>query len=140
MWHDLWSQCYGGGCVPSRSVPPLQCCGRGETALVWVHRCAGAPLCGSCRERASRGWPKTRWALRHSAQLSSSASKAIKGDLRNVRVDAVRCPSEPTAVLPLLMLVHFLSVHFISMLFFAMSFIGVDYCARSDHMSVKEHV
>ena len=73
VWHDLWSQSCGGGCVPSRSVLPLRCCGCGETAPVWVHQCASAPLCGSCRERASRGWPKARWALRHSGQLSSIA-------------------------------------------------------------------
>ena len=73
VWQDLWSQCCGGGCVPSRSVLPLRCCGCGETAPVWVHQCASAPLCGSCRERASRGWPKATWALRHSGQLSSSA-------------------------------------------------------------------
>ena len=59
--------------IPSRSVLPLQCCGCGETAPVWVHQCASAPLCGSCRERASRGWPKARWAVRHCGQLSSSA-------------------------------------------------------------------
>ena len=87
---DRWSQCCGGGCVPSRSVLLLRCCGCGETAQVWVHQCASALLCGSCRERAGRGWPKARWALRHSGQLSSSAWKAIQGDLRSVRVDGVR--------------------------------------------------
>ena len=70
VWQDLWSQCCGGGCVPSRSVLPLQCHGCMETAPVWVHQCASAPLCGSCRERAGRGWPKARWALRHSGQMS----------------------------------------------------------------------
>ena len=103
VWHDLWSQCCEGGCVPSRSVLPLRCRGCGETAPVWVHQCASAPLCGSCRERAGRGWPKARWGLRHSGQLSSSAWKAIQGDLRSVRVDGVRCPSAPTAALPLLL-------------------------------------
>ena len=103
VWQDLWSQCCGGGYVPSRSVLPLKCCGCGETALVGVHQCASAPLCGSCRERANRGWPKARWALCHSGQLSSSAWKAIQGDLRGVRVDGVRCRSEPTAALPLLL-------------------------------------
>ena len=37
VWQDLWSQRYEGGCVPSRSVFPLQCSGCGETAPVWVH-------------------------------------------------------------------------------------------------------
>ena len=55
------------------------------------------------RERANRGWPKARWALRPSGQLSSSAWKAIQGDLRSVRVDGVRCPDAQTAALPLLL-------------------------------------
>ena len=104
VWQELWSQRCEGGCVPSRSVLPLKCCGCGETAPVWVHQCASVPLCGSGRERAGRGWPKARWALRHSGQLSSSAWKAIPRDLRGVRVDGVRCPREPTAALPLLLL------------------------------------
>ena len=103
VWQDLWSQCCGGGCVPSPLVLPLRCCGCGETAPVRVHQCASAPLCGSCRERAGMGWPKTRCALRHSGQLLSSARKAIQGDLRSVRVDGVRCPGAPTAALPLLL-------------------------------------
>ena len=103
VWQDLWSQCCGDGCVPSRSVLPLQCCGCGEAGPVRVHHCASAPLCGSCRERASRVGPKARWALLHSTQLSSSAWKAIQGDLRSVRVDGVRCPGEPKAALPLLL-------------------------------------
>ena len=103
VWQDLWSQCCGGGCAPSRSVLPLRCCGCGETAPVWVHQCASPPLCGSCQERAGRGWPKATLALRHSGQLSSSASKTIQGDLRSVRVDGVRCPGAPTAALPLLL-------------------------------------
>ena len=37
VWQDPWSQCCGGGCVRSRSVLPLWCCGCGETAPVWVH-------------------------------------------------------------------------------------------------------
>ena len=103
VWQDLWLQCCEGGGVPSRSVLPLKCCGCGETAPVWVHQCASVPLCGSCRERAGRGWPKARWALRHLGKLSSSACKAIQHDLRGVRVDGVRCPNEPTAALPLLL-------------------------------------
>ena len=103
VWQDLWSQRSEGGCVPSRSVLPLRCCGCGETAPVCVHQCAAAPLCGSCRKRASRGWPKARWAMRHSGQLLSSAWKAIQGDLRGFRVDEVRCPGAPTAALPLLL-------------------------------------
>ena len=103
MWQDLWSQCCEGGCVPSRWVLPLHCCGCGKTTPVWVHQCASIPLCGSWRERAGRGWPKARWALRHSGQLSSSAWKAIQRNVRGVRVDGVRCPSEPTAALPLLL-------------------------------------
>ena len=103
MWRDLWSPCCEGGCVPLRSVLPLRCCGCGEIAPVWVHQCASALLSGSCRERAGRGWPKAKWALRHSRQLSSSAWKAIQGDLRSVRVDGVRCPGVPTAALPLLL-------------------------------------
>ena len=97
VWQDLWSQCCGGGCVPLRSVLPLRCCGCGQTAPVWVHQCASAPLCGSYRERAGRGWPKAKGALRHSGQLSSSASKAIQGDVSSVRPDGVRCPGAPTA-------------------------------------------
>ena len=103
VWQDLWSQCCGGSCVPSRSVLPLQCCGCRETAPVWVHPCASALLCGSCRERTSRGWPKARWALRHSTQLLSIAWKTIQGDLRSARVDGVRCPDAPMAALPLLL-------------------------------------
>ena len=92
LCQDLWSQHCGGDCVRLRSVLPLQCCRCRETPPVWVHQCASAPLCGSCRERDSRGWPKARWALRHCGQLSSGAWKAIQGDLRSVRVDGVRCP------------------------------------------------
>ena len=103
VWQDLWSQCCECGCVPSRSVLRLECCGCGETALVWVHQCAFVPHCGPCRERAGRGWPKARWALRHSVQVSSSASKAIQHHLRGVRVDGVWGPSEPTAAMPLLL-------------------------------------
>ena len=103
VWQDLWSQCCAGGCVPSRSVPPLPCHGCRETAPIWVHQCASAPLCGLCQERAGRGWPKARWALRHSGQMWSSAWKAILGDLRSVRVEGVRCPGAPTAALPLLL-------------------------------------
>ena len=73
VWQDLWSQCCGGGCIPPRLVLPLQCHGCRETAPVWVHQCASAQLCGLCRERAGRGWPKARWALRHSGKMSSSA-------------------------------------------------------------------
>ena len=65
VWHDLWLQCCDGSCVPSRSVLPQQCNGCRETASVWVHQCAFVPLCGACRERAGRRWPKARWALRH---------------------------------------------------------------------------
>ena len=103
VWQDLWSHCCDGSCVPSRSVLPQQCHGCRETASVWVHQCASTPLCGTCRERAARGWPKARWALRHSGQMSSSAWKAIQGDLTSVRVGGVRCPDAPTAALPLLL-------------------------------------
>ena len=103
VWQDLWSQRCEGGCAPSRSILPLVCSGCGDTAPAWVHQCASTPLCGSCRERAGRGWPKARWALRHSRQLSSSAWKAIQRDLRDVQVDGVRCPDDPTVVLPLLL-------------------------------------
>ena len=58
VWQDLRSQRCEGGCVASRSVLPLMCSGCGETAPVRVHQCASIPLCGSCRERAGRGWPK----------------------------------------------------------------------------------
>ena len=84
MWQDLWAQRCGGGRVRSWSVLPLQCCGCGKTTPVWLHRCASAPLCGSCLERAGRGRPKARWALRHFGQLSSSGWKAIQGHLRSV--------------------------------------------------------
>ena len=103
VWQDLWSQRCGCGCVPSRSMLPLICSRCGDTAPVWVHQCASTPLCGSCRERAGRGWPKARWALRHSGQLSWSAWRAIRRDLRGVQVDGVRCPDHPTAALPLLL-------------------------------------
>ena len=103
VWQDLWSQCCDGGCVPSRSLLPQRCHGCRETASVWVHQWASVPLCGTCRERADRGEPKARWALRHSGQMSSSAWKAIQGDLRSVRVEGVRCPDAPTAALPLLL-------------------------------------
>ena len=103
VWQDLWSQCCDDSCVPSRSVLPQQCHGCRETTPVWVHQCASAPLCGTCRERAGRGWPKARWALRHSGQMSSSDWKAIQGDLRSVRMEGVRCPGAPTAALPLLL-------------------------------------
>ena len=63
--HDPWSQCYEGKSVPSRSVLPLKCSGCGETVPLWVHQCASIPLCGSCRDRAGRGWPEPKWALRH---------------------------------------------------------------------------
>ena len=71
VWQDLWSQCCDGSCVPSRSGLPQRCHGCEETKSVWVHQCASAPLCGTCGERADRGWPKARWALRHSGQMSS---------------------------------------------------------------------
>ena len=92
VWQDLWSQCCDGSCVPSRSVLPQRCHGCGKTASVWVHQCASVPLCGTCKERADRGWPKARWALRHSGQMSSIAWKTIQGGLRSVRVEGVRCP------------------------------------------------
>ena len=70
---------------------------------VWVHQCASAPLCGTCKERADRGWPKARWALRHSGQMFSSAWKTIQGGLKSVRVEGVRCPGAPSAALPLML-------------------------------------
>ena len=70
---------------------------------VWVHQCASIPLCGTCKERADRGWPKARWALRHSGQMSSSAWKTIQGGLKSVRVEGVRCPGAPSAALPLML-------------------------------------
>ena len=103
VWQDLWSQCCDSSCVPSRSVLPQRCHGCGETASVWVHHCASVPLCGTCKERADRGWPKARWALRHSGQMSSSAWKTIQGDLKSVRMQGVRCPGAPSAAQPLLL-------------------------------------
>ena len=103
VWQDLWSQCCDGSCVSSRSVLPQQCHGCRETASVWVHQCASVPLCRTCRERAGKGWPNARWALRHSGQMSSSAWKAIQGGLKSVWVEGVRCPDAPTAALPLLL-------------------------------------
>ena len=87
----------------TRSILPLMCSRCGETVPVWVDKCAPIPFCRSRRERAGRGWPKGRWALRHSRQLSSSTWRAIQQDLRGVHVDGVRCPDDPTAVLPLLL-------------------------------------
>ena len=103
VWHGLWSQRYEGGCVPSRSILPLMCSGCGETAPVWVHQFASTPLYGPCSERAGRGWPKARWALRHSQHLSGSSWRAIQSDLRGVQVDGVRCLDDPTPALPLLL-------------------------------------
>ena len=103
VWQDLWSPCCDGSCVPSRSVLPQQCHGCRETASVWVHQCASVPLCWTCKERADRGWPKARWALRHSGQMSSSAWKTIQGGLKSVRVEGVRCPGAPSAALPLML-------------------------------------
>ena len=71
----------------------------------------GAPVClyramwvvpRAHRQAVGKG-PKARWALRHSRQLSSSAWKAIRRDLRDVQVDGVCCPADPTAALPLLL-------------------------------------
>ena len=62
----------------------------------------GSSICLRPTLRDVRGWPKARWALRHSGQMSSSAWKAIQCDLRSVRVEGVRCPDAPTAALPLL--------------------------------------
>ena len=58
---------------------------------------------GTCKERADRGWPKARWALRHSGQISSSAWTTIQGGLKSVRVEGLRCPGAPSAALPLLL-------------------------------------
>ena len=99
---DLWSQRCEGGCVRSRSVLPLLCSGCGIMAPVWVHRCASFPLCEPCRERASRGWPKARWALRQSGKMSSSACKVIRRDLQEVQVDGVRSPDVPPLYFPCL--------------------------------------
>ena len=96
-------KCHTHPAVPSRSVLPQRCHGCGETASVCVHQCASVPLCGTCKERADRGWPKARWALRHSGQMSSSAWKTIQGGLKSVRVEGVRCPGAPSAGLPLLL-------------------------------------
>ena len=103
VWQDPWSQCCDGSYVPSRSVLPQRCHGCGETASVLVHQCASVPLCGTCRERTDRGWPKARWALRHSRQMSSSAWKTIQDDPKSVRVEGVPCPDAPSAALPLLL-------------------------------------
>ena len=111
VWRDLWSQCCDSSCVPSRSVLPQRCHGCGETTSVWVHQCASAPLCpyasmplcGTCGERADRGWPKASRALRHSGHMSSSARRTIQSDLKSVRVEGVRCPDAPSAALPLLL-------------------------------------
>ena len=103
VWQDLWSQCCDGSCVSSRSVLPQRCHGCRETVSVWVHQCASVPLCGTCKERADRGWPKARWALRHSGQMSSSAWKTIQDGLKSVRVEGVRCPGAPSAALPLML-------------------------------------
>ena len=103
VWQDLWSQCRDSSCVPSRSVLLQRCHGCRETASVWVHQCASVPLCGTYKERAERGWPKARWALWHSGQMSSSSWKTIQSDLKSVRVEGVRCPDAPSAALPLLL-------------------------------------
>ena len=92
VWQDLWSQCCDGSCVLSVSVLPQRCHQCRETASVWVHQCASVSLCGTCKERADRGWPKARWALRSSGQMCSSAWKTIQSGLKSVRVEGVRCP------------------------------------------------
>ena len=104
VWQDLWSQRCEGGCVPSWSILPLVCSGCVTTVLVWVHKCASTLLCEPCRERAGKWWPKARWALRHSGQMSLSAWKMIGRDLREMHVDGERSPDDPSAVLPLLLL------------------------------------
>ena len=96
VWRALWSQRCEGGCVPSHSILTLVCSGCGDTALFWVHQCASTPLCGSCRERAGRGWPQ--------------ASRAIKRVLRGVQVDGVRCRDDSTAALPRHELMNLLSL------------------------------
>ena len=101
VWQDLWSQCCDDDCVPSRSVLPQQCHGCRETTSVRVHQCASARLCGTCWERAGRGWTKARRALRHSGQISSNAWKAIQGDLKSVWMEEPRRPDPPTLALPL---------------------------------------
>ena len=103
VWQDLWSQCCDSSCVPSRSMLLQRCHVCGETASVWVHQCASVPLCGTCKERADRGWPNASRALRHCGQMSSSAWKTIQSDLRSVRVEGVGCPDAPSAALPLLL-------------------------------------
>ena len=73
-------------------------------APVWVHERASVPLCEPCRERAGRGCPKARWALRHSGQMSCSAWRVIqRRDLQEVQVDGVRSANDPSAMLPLLL-------------------------------------
>ena len=69
--------------------------------------CVGAPirlcpLCELCRERASRGWSKARWARRYSGQMSARSWRVIRHDLREVQVDGVRSPGVPSVVLPVL--------------------------------------
>ena len=103
VWQDPWSQRCEGGCVPSRSILPLVCSGCGIAAPLWVHQCASVPLCEPCRERAGKGWPKARWALRHLGQMSSSMWKVILRDLQEVQVDEVRCLDDPSPMLPLLL-------------------------------------
>ena len=103
VWHDLWSQCCDGSCVPSRSVLWSDATDAGRQRQFLVHQCASAPPCGTCGERANRGWPKARWALRHSGQMSLSAWRTIQSDLKGVRVEGVRCPDAPSAALPLLL-------------------------------------
>ena len=94
VWQDLWSQRCEGGRVPSRSILLLVWNGCGTAAPVWVQQCASTPLCGSCRECAGRGWPKARWALRHSGRLTPSTWKAIYRHLRDVQMDGVRCRND----------------------------------------------
>ena len=92
-----------GGCDPSLLILPPVCSECGTTPLIWVNQCASSPLCGSCRERARRGWPKCRWALRHLGQMSSSARRAIYRHLGQLQMDGVRDPHDPTAMLPLML-------------------------------------
>ena len=102
VWQDLWSQCCEGKWVPSRSVLPLLCHGCGVMALVWVHQWASVPLCELFNERARRGWPEARWALRQSGRLSSSGWHTWR-DLQDVLVEGMRSPHLPTVGLPLLL-------------------------------------
>ena len=78
VWQDVCSQRYKGG-------PP------GRYFHLYAADVALRQPCGW------QGWPGSRWALRHSRQMSSSAWKVIRRDLQEGQVDG--CSARTTHLL-----------------------------------------